>query len=102
MARRMKGTLPCELFGGPLDGKKYGDLPDPGEPLTGAVLSIPLGQPAADHPTAVYDCVGQASTGFWQLAYRHTELPETPVGTQPACPAPQKTTSAPAPKEIDR
>lgn len=77
MSEGLKGTIPCQLFGGPLDGAKYGDLPDTGEPYTGATLSLPLGEPAATSPRAVYTCHGEAPVaGLWQFFYERTEYPE--------------------------
>lgn len=70
------GTIPCELFGGPLDGAEYGDLPDIGETYTNCELSSPLGQPADLHPRAVYVCRGEAPVhGFWQFFYDRTDYP---------------------------
>ena len=97
MSDGMKGTIPCQLFGGPLDGAKYGDLPDTGGPYTGAALSIPLVEPAETSPRAVYTCHGDAPVaGLWQFFYERTDfpeleamglsisLPETPSGTSVA------------------
>lgn len=94
MSEGVKGTIPCQLFGGPLDGATYGDLPDTGGPYTGATLSLPLGEPAATSPRALYTCHGEAPVaGLWQFFYERTEypeleamgvptaLPETPNGT---------------------
>lgn len=96
MGDEIKGTVPCQLFGGPLDGAKYGDLPHIGKPFTNSSLSLPLGQPADEHPHAVYTCHGSAPVnGMWQFFYERTEyaavdevtqkilaLPETPTGTE--------------------
>lgn len=97
MGEGVKGTVPCQLFGGPLDGARYGDLPDTGGPYTNAWLSLPLGEPADTTPRAVYTCRGDAPVGgLWQFFYVRTEypelealglsasLPETPVGTSVA------------------
>ena len=99
MSEEIKGTIPCELFGGPLDGRKYGDLPDTGGPCTNSELSLPLHQPAASSPRAIYVCRGAAPVhGLWQFFYERTEypvhleeidlpiphpsLPKTPTATQ--------------------
>ena len=72
MAEGIKGTIPCALFGGPLDGQKYGDLPDIGGPLTGATVSIPL----AGSAHAIYSCHGDKPVdGLWQFFYERTEFP---------------------------
>lgn len=99
MSDGVKGTIPCQLFGGPLDGAKYADLPDTGGPLTGAMLKLPLGEPAETSPRAVYTCRGDAPVaGLWQFFYERTEypnieamdlsasLPETPAGTAMSSP----------------
>lgn len=76
MGEGIRGTIPCEMFGGPLDGAKYGDLPDLGSPYTNSVLSCPLGQPADQHPMAIYTCRGEAPVhGFWQFFYDRTDYP---------------------------
>ena len=76
MSDRIIGTIPCELFGGPLDGARYGDLPDIGGPYTNCELSRPLGQPAELHPRAIYVCRGEAPVhGLWQFFYDHTNYP---------------------------
>lgn len=78
MSDVIKGTVPCHLFGGPLDGAKYGDLPDIGSPYTNASLAVPLGQPADEHPRAVYTCHGAAPVnGLWQFFYERTEYPSS-------------------------
>lgn len=91
MSGEIKGTIPCELFGGPLDGAAYGDLPDTGAPLTGWTLSVPLRQPSETSPFAVYVCHGDVPVhGRWQFFYDHTEPgadaahgeAEAPTGTQ--------------------
>lgn len=75
MSKEIRGTIPCALFGGPLDGQKYGDLPDIGESFTGAVVSIPL-DPGDDSPKAIYTCLGDAPVdGLWQFFYDRTEFP---------------------------
>ncbi|WP_347978208.1 hypothetical protein [Microbacterium sp. ProA8] len=74
MNESIEGRVLCQLFGGPLDGASYGDLPDLGGPYTGASLTIPLGQPAASHPSAVYTCTGDSPVqGKWQFFYLRTE-----------------------------
>lgn len=76
MGKGIMGTIPGEMIGGPLDGAKYGDLPDVGEPFTDCVLSCPLGQPADQHLMAIYICRGEAPVaGFWQFFYERTEYP---------------------------
>jgi hypothetical protein len=76
MSDEIKWTIPCQLFGGPLDGAKYGDLPDLGGPFTNSSLTLPLGQPADEHPQAVYTCRGSAPVnGMWQFFYERTEYP---------------------------
>lgn len=76
MGKGIMGTIPGEMIGGPLDGAKYGDLPDIGERFTDCVLSCPLGQPADQHPMAIYICRGDAPVaGFWQFFYERTEFP---------------------------
>lgn len=79
MTEGIVGTIPCEMFGGPLDGAKYGDLPDLGGPYTNCELRCPLGQPAERHPRAIYVCRGEAPVhGFWQFFYERTEYPAAP------------------------
>ncbi|MBD7956401.1 hypothetical protein H9651_01980 [Microbacterium sp. Sa4CUA7] len=76
MGDGVTGTIPCELFGGPLDGAKYGDLPDLGGSYTNASLALPLGQPAEEHPRALYTCRGAVPVnGLWQFFYERTEYP---------------------------
>ena len=76
MGKGIIGTIRGEMIGGPLDGAKYGDLPGIGEPFTDSVLSCPLGQPADQHPMAIYICRGEAPVaGFWQFFYERTEYP---------------------------
>lgn len=83
MAEGIIGTVPCEVFGGPLDGAKYGDLPDLGGPYTNCELSCPLGQPAEQHPRAIYVCRGDAPVhGLWQFFYERTEYPAAPQAAQ--------------------
>ena len=78
MSEGIKGTIPCELFGGPLDGRKYGDLPDTGHPYTNTELSLPLAQPADASPRAIYVCRGNAQVhGLWQFFYERTDYPAT-------------------------
>ena len=91
MSEGVIGTIPCELFGGPLDGAKYGDLPDLGGPYTNSELSCPLGQPVELHPRAVYICRGDAPAhGLWQFFYDRTDYPhaleliEQPIPTASA------------------
>ncbi|WP_298743954.1 HD domain-containing protein [uncultured Microbacterium sp.] len=75
MSEGIKGTIPCALFGGPLDGQMYGDLPDIGAPFTGATVSIPLETVSAH---AFYTCHGDVPVdGFWQFFYERTEFPAT-------------------------
>lgn len=93
MSEGIKGTIPCELFGGPLDGAKYGDLPDIDGPYTGVTLTLPLGQPADANPNAIYTCHGTTPVDrLWQFFYERTDypllmnaanlaIPETPNGT---------------------
>lgn len=84
------GTIPCELFGGPLDGAKYGDLPDIGGPYTNCELSSPLGQPAELHPRAIYVCRGEAPVhGLWQFFYDRTEYPSPLVVVDLPIPHPE-------------
>lgn len=76
MSEGAAGTVPCELFGGPLDGRKYGDLPDTGGPYTNCELSLPFQQPADTSPRAIYVCRGEAPVhGLWQFFFERTELP---------------------------
>lgn len=104
MGKEIKGTIPCVLFGGPLDGQKYGDLPNIGSAFTGATVSIPLG--AGDNPMkAVYVCLGDAPVdGLWQFFYERTEFPasfevvDLPI---PHPPLPQGTTLASKKNEWD-
>lgn len=42
MSQGIKGAVPCALFGGPLDGAKYGDLPDIGTARDSATRQITL------------------------------------------------------------
>lgn len=80
MSGEIEGTIPCELIGGPLDGAKYGDLPDLAGPLTHMTLSVPLGQPAGAHAAAIYMCLGEAPVaGLWQFFYERTEHPDANV-----------------------
>lgn len=101
----IKGTIPCQLFGGPLDGAAYADLPDTGGPLTGFTLSVPLEQPHETSPHAVYICRGGAPVhGRWQFFYHHTEPASVPVRDEVrAVEAPvgtQLMTTGPVPEEI--
>lgn len=104
MGKGIAGTIPCEMFGGPLDGARYGDLPDMGQPFTNCELSTPLGQPAELHPAAIYVCRGDAPVhGFWQFFYLRTDYPteleviDLPI-PHPAPPRiPRKTCAYPAP-----
>lgn len=88
MGDGIKGTIPCQLIGGPLDGAKCGDLPDIGGPMTGAILSVPLSQPAEAAFHAVYVCTAsQPVDGLWPFVYERTDPPasvrlvEAPTGT---------------------
>lgn len=75
MSKEIQGTIPCVLFGGPLDGQKYGDLPDIGASFMGATVSIPL-DPGGDPAKAIYTCLGNAPVdGLWQFFYDRTEFP---------------------------
>ena len=104
MSKEIEGTIPCVLFGGPLDGQKYGDLPDIGAPFTGATVTIPL--TADSDPTkAIYTCLGDAPVdGLWQFFYDRTEFPaqadaiDLPI---PHPPLPTKTTLTPQKNEWD-
>lgn len=81
--KKIRGSIPCRLSGGPLDGAMYGDLPDTGKPQTGARLSIPLSQPHEDAPRAIYVCPDPAEPGEpWTFHYYKTVYPGLPVGTE--------------------
>lgn len=100
MGHDVIGRIPGRLFGGPLDGTRYGDLPDTGQPYTNAVLSVPLTQPADESAHAVYRCQGAAPVnGWWQFFYQRTDRPgavETPCGTQVHFFAPKQDATPPA------
>lgn len=94
MSKKISGSIPCTLFGGPLDGQKYGDLPDVGTGFSGATLKIPLSDD--EKVMAVYTCFGDAPVnGLWQFFYDRTEFPtrvdavDLPI---PHPPLPVKTT----------
>ena len=83
MSEGIHGTVRCVLIGGPLDGARYGDVPDPGQTVTQAKLAIPLSQPAEKSPRAVYVCERPGSVDdVWQFTYLSTILPGLPIGTQ--------------------
>jgi len=84
--KRIQGSIHCLLVGGPLDGARYGDVPDPGHSVERAKLTIPLSQPAETSSRAVYLCDRPRSPDeVWQFTYVSTVLPTLPVlpvGTQ--------------------
>ena len=86
MGTHITGTLACELTDGPLDGTRYGDLPDSGEPFTSATLRVPLSQPAHRAAHAVYTCDGSCTDqGLLQFRFVRVDPPAavpTPPGTQ--------------------
>jgi hypothetical protein len=78
-AQNQDPSLYCAYFGGPFDGLQTGDLPAvlSGEKLTGMVSSIPLAQPAALSPVAVYVCTSETQiNGFWRFDYQGMKGPE--------------------------
>ncbi|GAA3754366.1 hypothetical protein GCM10022240_04160 [Microbacterium kribbense] len=85
MSTHIMGTLACELTDGPLDGTRYGDLPDNGEPFTSATLSVPLSQPAHRAAHAVYTCDGSCTdAGLLQFHFVRVDPPAAvpaPAGT---------------------
>ncbi|MFP1602971.1 hypothetical protein ACLD0U_09815 [Microbacterium sp. 2216-1] len=81
--RKITGSIRCCLSGGPLDGARYGDVPNPGHAVKGARLSIPLSQPAETAAHAVYICPAPGSPDdTWEFLYAKTVYPGLPVGTK--------------------
>ena len=66
-----------ELFGGPLDGARYRIPIFPGHTKPGDRMSTPLGQPAPQHPFAVYDRIGDEPVGgVWEYGFVRIDPPE--------------------------
>lgn len=81
--KKISGSIRCALSGGPLDGAQYGDVPNPGEAVNGARLSIPLSQPAETSVRAIYICNAPGTPDdVWNFAYAKLVYPGLPVGTQ--------------------
>lgn len=81
-APKIRGTIHCVLHGGPLDGARYGDAPDPRKEIGAARLSIPLSQPHEQAARAVYICPEPGERGEpWEFHFQKIELPGLPVGT---------------------
>lgn len=81
--KKIRGSIRCSLSGGPLDGARYGDVPNPGHEVNGARMSIPLSQPAETSARAVYICESPGKTDeVWKFTYSKTVLPGLPVGTE--------------------
>jgi hypothetical protein len=77
-AQNADKSLYCAYFGGPRDGFRTADFPPAlsGKKLTGAVMKLPLSQPAQYSLFAVYECTSETQIdGFWQFHYQGMEGP---------------------------
>ncbi len=77
-AKNQDPTLFHVFIGGPIDGRKSGDMPVnlSGEKLTGAIMKLPLSVPAHYSLYSVYECQSETQVnGFWEFYFIRMEGP---------------------------